>query len=81
MGHTRVERVEMLPDARGTGSRLSLTAFENRILSLLAQGCDRHQIAQMVNRSPKTVSNVLTTARDKLGARTLPEAVALFIEA
>lgn len=55
-----------------------LTAFETRIIGLLASGHDRQQIARALNRSPKTVSNILTVVRDKLGAMTLAQAVALF---
>ena len=55
----------------------NLTAFERRTLGLFASGMPRREIAQMLNRAPKTISNSLTAAKDKLGARSLPEAAAL----
>ena len=64
------------PAAREFGGS-KLTAFERRALELFASGLQRHEIAQQLNRAPKTISNSLTTARDKLGARSLAEAAAL----
>lgn len=61
--------------ARGPAS--SLTAFERRTLELFAAGAPRHEIARLLKRAPKTISNCLTSARDKLGARSLAEAAAL----
>ena len=55
----------------------NLTAFERRALELFAAGLQRREIAQELNRAPKTISNSLTAARDKLGARSLAEAAAL----
>lgn len=54
-----------------------LTAFERRALELFAGGMPRREIAHQLNRAPKTISNSLTAARDKLGARSLAEAAAL----
>jgi DNA-binding NarL/FixJ family response regulator len=48
-------------------------------MQLFAAGRDRHEIAAVLNRAPKTVSNCLTVVKEKLGARTLAEAVVLFI--
>ncbi len=44
---------------------------------MLAAGLDRNEIAHIVHRAPKTISNCLTTAKEKLGARTLAEATAM----
>jgi DNA-binding CsgD family transcriptional regulator len=55
-----------------------LTASERRALELFASGMPRSEIAQVLNRAPKTISNSLTAARDKLGARSLAEAAALW---
>jgi DNA-binding NarL/FixJ family response regulator len=52
----------------------SLTPFELRILKLRASGLDRREIARELNRSPQTVSNALTIAKEKLCARSLIEA-------
>ena len=51
-----------------------LTAFEHRIMELRARGMTRSEIALVVGRSPQTISNALTVAKDKLGARSLMEA-------
>jgi len=61
--------------ARGPGS--NLTAFERRTLELFAAGTPRREIARLLKRAPKTISNCLTAARDKLGARSLAEAAVL----
>ena len=37
----------------------------------------RGEIARKLQRSPQTISNLLTVAKDKLGARTVSEAVVL----
>jgi DNA-binding NarL/FixJ family response regulator len=58
-------------------SYASLTAFERRVLELFASGLARGEIAQVLNRAPKTISNSLTAAKDKLGARSLAEAAVL----
>jgi DNA-binding NarL/FixJ family response regulator len=52
----------------------SLTPFERRILELRAAGFDRNEIARMMKRSPQTISNSLTVAKEKLCARSLIEA-------
>lgn len=62
---------------RDTACAANLTAFERRSLELFAAGVPRREIAQLLKRAPKTISNSLTAARDKLGARSLGEAAAL----
>jgi DNA-binding CsgD family transcriptional regulator len=59
----------------------SLTPFELRTMEMLAAGLDRNEIAQILHRAPKTISNCLTTAKEKLGARSLAEAAALLAAA
>ena len=54
-----------------------LTASERRILKLRAAGLNRTDIARILHRSPQTISNSLTLAKEKLGARSLTEAVVL----
>jgi DNA-binding CsgD family transcriptional regulator len=56
-----------------------LTPLEGRALELFASGHDRNEIAQLMHRAPKTISNCLTLAKDKLGARSLAQAAVLFI--
>ena len=61
-----------------SGSRtIKLTPFERRVLELFASGSPRNEIARILNRAPKTISNSLTAAKDKLGARSLTEAAVL----
>jgi DNA-binding NarL/FixJ family response regulator len=60
-----------------SGHRGQLTPFERHILQLVASGMRRKEIAHRLNRSPQTISNSLTIAKDKLGARTIAEAAAL----
>jgi DNA-binding CsgD family transcriptional regulator len=54
-----------------------LTPTERRILELRASGFTRSEIATLLRRSPQTISNSLTIAKEKLGARSLVEAAAL----
>lgn len=54
--------------------RERLTPFERHLLALMASGLKRKEIARAVNKSPQTVSNSMTVAKDKLGARSLAEA-------
>jgi DNA-binding CsgD family transcriptional regulator len=55
----------------------ALTPFERRILMLLAQGLSRTEIARLLHRSPHTISNTMTGAKQKLGAKSLVEAAVL----
>lgn len=54
-----------------------LTASERRILKLRAAGLTRTDIARLLHRSPQTISNSLTVAKEKLGAGSLTQAVVL----
>jgi DNA-binding CsgD family transcriptional regulator len=64
-------------EERDSGVAANLTASERRTLELFAAGLPRGEIAHLLKRAPKTISNSLTAARDKLGARSLAEAAAL----
>lgn len=63
----------------GTGSfaQSRLTPFEIYVCQLMAGGMRRGEIARKLRRSPQTISNLLTRSKDKLGARTVAEAIAL----
>jgi DNA-binding CsgD family transcriptional regulator len=56
-----------------------LTPSERNTLWLFASGMHRRDIAERLRRTPKTISNCLTIAKEKLGARSLAEAVALLV--
>jgi len=75
MASTEVEARKRAEDSSGRAA--NLTAFERRTLELFASGLPRAEIAMVLKRAPKTISNSLTTAKDKLGARTLAEAAVL----
>ena len=63
--------------AKSPHPRSQLTPFEFYVLQLMAAGMRRSEIAHKLHRSPQTISNLLTLAKDKIGARTLSEATAL----
>jgi DNA-binding CsgD family transcriptional regulator len=54
-----------------------LSYRERQVLGLLAHGQDGPQIAERLGLSPETVRSYAQSARDKLGAKTRTEAVAL----
>jgi DNA-binding CsgD family transcriptional regulator len=60
---------------------LHLTANERRILEFRASGLDRNEIARLLHRSPQTISNSLTIAKEKLGAQSLTQAAILLTQA
>ena len=67
-------RVREIPRRR---SQLDLTPLELRILLAYANGAGRAEIGQYVGLSEHTVSNYLTVAKEKLGARSLAHAAYL----
>lgn len=56
----------------------ALSPFEFRTMEMFAAGMARTEIAVILHRAPKTISNCLTIAKEKLGARSLAEASAIF---
>jgi DNA-binding CsgD family transcriptional regulator len=58
-----------------------LTPLERHALELFSTGIGRAEIAKRLNRSPKTISNALTVAKEKLRAKSLAHAAALFVQA
>lgn len=73
MLNIRVDEERRVRPGRGV-VRERLTPFERHLLELMAAGLKRKEIARAVNKSPQTVSNSMTLAKDKLGARSLAEA-------
>jgi PAS domain S-box-containing protein len=55
----------------------SLSYRERQVLGLLAQGQDGPAIGERLSLSPETIRSYAQSARDKLGAKTRTEAVAL----
>ncbi|MCA2218408.1 response regulator transcription factor [Jidongwangia harbinensis] len=53
-----------------------LTTREIDVLRLVADGMDTEDIAATLNLSPRTVKNLIATARDRLNLRTRTQAVA-----
>jgi DNA-binding CsgD family transcriptional regulator len=54
-----------------------ITPYERRIFKLLGSGMSRSEIGRAVKRSPQTISNSLTVAKEKIGARSLVHAAVL----
>lgn len=65
-----------LPAALKSGA---LTPFEHRIMRLLATGLTRAEVASTLRVSTESVSHSLTCAKEKVGARTPIEAVAVLV--
>ena len=65
--HFEIEAVERGP----------LTKREIEILKLIAQGLDQKRIAEELYRSRRTIEHHTENIRQKLGARTLPQAVSI----
>jgi DNA-binding CsgD family transcriptional regulator len=57
----------------------ALTVLERQTLAMFSAGMNRIEIAHSLQRAPKTISNALTSAKEKLGARSLAEAAAIFV--
>lgn len=56
---------------------MALSPTELLILELRVSGLTRTEIACRLKRSPQTISNSLTIAKEKIGARSIVEAAAL----
>lgn len=54
-----------------------ITPYERRIFHLLGSGMSRSEIGRAVKRSPQTISNSLTVAKEKIGARSIVHAAVL----
>ncbi len=56
----------------------ALTSTERSALVLYARGMSREKIALELDRAPSTIGHALTSAKEKLGAKTLTHAVSVF---
>jgi PAS domain S-box-containing protein len=63
--------------SRQSPAAATLTAREREVISLLALGATGEEIAEQLNISPDTVRNHVRSAREKLGAKTRAQAIAL----
>ncbi|KAB7789279.1 response regulator transcription factor [Bifidobacterium cebidarum] len=68
-------------DSTGNDVTSSLSALEQRILSSVAEGYSNEEIAEMLSISAATVRSHTRHIREKLGARTLSHAVAIWLTA
>jgi DNA-binding CsgD family transcriptional regulator len=64
-----------MPNA--TSSTAILTPRQIYYMQLIGDGLTKNQIAQVAGRSRVTVYRLLTQARERLGAETLPQAIAI----
>jgi pimeloyl-ACP methyl ester carboxylesterase/DNA-binding CsgD family transcriptional regulator len=62
-------------DAAPSHPSFGLTAAEQAVLQLVAQGLDNHAIAQRLNKGEKTVRNQVSSIFAKLGVRTRAQAI------
>jgi DNA-binding NarL/FixJ family response regulator len=62
---------------RGDGPLSALTCREREVLSLIAHGCERKQVAEQMHLSTNTVRTHMQSLLAKLGAHSALEAVAL----
>jgi DNA-binding CsgD family transcriptional regulator len=59
--------------------RRTLTKSEERALELFSKGESRARIARELKLSTSTIGHLLTSAKEKLEARTLAHAAALYV--
>jgi DNA-binding NarL/FixJ family response regulator len=55
----------------------SLSGTEGDVLRAYGEGLSRLEIATRLKRSPRAVSNCLTVAKEKMGARSLAQAAVM----
>jgi DNA-binding CsgD family transcriptional regulator len=65
--------------ARPVSMSEHLNENEDRAMNLFAKGFSRVEIAAQLGLSVSTVGHLLTSAKDKLHAKTLPHAVMLHV--
>ncbi len=77
---TYMERISQLHHRSSRVGRVTdiLTTRERQVLLAYAEGCGRREISSRFQISPNTVSHALTLAKEKLGARSIPQAAVLF---
>jgi|HubBroStandDraft_6_1064221.scaffolds.fasta_scaffold06799_1 DNA-binding CsgD family transcriptional regulator len=71
------EVVEYHDHIQAEGLMERITPHERRIFRLLGLGMSRSEIGRAVKRSPQTISNSLTVAKEKIGARSIVHAAVL----
>lgn len=69
-----------MDDIRKGSHRRALSPRELQVLGLAAAGGTLQEIADALNVSPKTVSNQLLSASNKLGAANRTQAVAIALQ-
>ena len=75
----QTEAVSALPKPRPSLESKPLNKNEELVLDLFARGTSRSDIAHALGLSGNTIGHLLTSAKEKLAARTLPHAVMLHV--
>ncbi len=73
-----LEKVKRLATGRGAGEISQLSAQEQKVLALVAEGKTNKEIASILRLSDKTVKNYLSHVFEKLGLSRRAEAAAFF---
>jgi len=80
LNHEMALQVAMLSSHRSTTPLGDLSPRELQAFTLLAEGKPYHQIARDLNVSYKTVANIGSQLKAKLGAQNLPELIRMAIQ-
>ena len=79
LGTIRSYDCPVIVDGVGIESQARLTQIELQIIVLLCYGMTREEIGAMLNKSPITVRNQISTISQKLGVYSSPQIVAWYI--
>lgn len=80
LNHETAVQVALLGTRRNIGPLSNLSPRELQVLTLLSEGKTYHQIARELNVSYKTVANLCSQLKGKLGARNLPELIRMAVQ-
>lgn len=79
LGTIRSYQCPTIVDEVGIESQARLTQIEMQIVVLLCYGMTQTEIGSLLNKSPITVRNQITTISSKLGVYSSPQIVAWYI--
>ncbi len=80
IGTIRSYDCPVIVDEIGLESQGKLTQIELQIVILLCYGMTREEIGAMLNKSPITVRNQISTICSKLGLYSSPQIVAWYVD-